>query len=156
MNHYNGYTPAERSRKLRASYKVFPNRSHPCYHKPCAICSDTATPVEPHTEDYSEPYRWEPPAEYPVCKTCHGRLHKRFNDPSGWAAYKLHLKRGGHGSDLKTPRMRDDVKRIALALARGESPALPTLRPPMATDLWWDSLTIDPASLTAVSARPRP
>lgn len=29
MQHYNGYTPSEQSKKLRASYKLYPNHSHP-------------------------------------------------------------------------------------------------------------------------------
>jgi len=156
MNFYNGYTPAERNKKLRASYKVFPNRSHPCYRGPCGICGNASAPVEPHTEDYSEPYRWEPPAEYPVCKRCHGRLHQRFNDPFAWAAYKLHLKRGGHGADLQAGKTAREVKTAALALSRGESPQLSALRPFDGTGRWWDALTVDPDSLTAGWARPRP
>ena len=156
MLYYNGYTPAERNRKLRASYNVFPNHTHPYYQGPCHLCGNPEAPVEPHSEDYSEPYRWEKPAEYAVCKTCHLRLHARFKDPSGWASYMLHVKRGGFGAELKnSAKIRSEVKRAALAIARGESPTLPVLRPFTARDLWWDALTVDPASLTAAWARPR-
>jgi hypothetical protein len=153
MTSYNGYTAAERNKKLRASYKLFPNHSHPYYQGPCHFCADPVGPVEPHSEDYSEPYLWEKPAEYAVCNTCHSRLHKRFANPSGWEAYKRHVKRGGYGADLKTPKIAREVRHAALA--RGESPELPPLRPFAVTDLWWDALTTDPASLTAVWARPR-
>ena len=155
MNYYNGYTPGERQKKLRASYKLFPNHSHPYYQGPCHICSDPVGPVEPHSEDYSEPYLWEKPAEYAVCKTCHSRLHKRFKNPMGWQAYKLHLKRGGYGAELKIPKFSREIKSAALALERGESPKIEPIRPLAGDHLWWDSLTTDPASLTETWARPR-
>ena len=155
MNPYNGYTGAERTRKLAASYKVYPNRSHPCYRGPCAICGNATVPVEPHTEDYSKPYLWEPPAEYPVCRTCHGRLHKRFNNPFAWSAYKLHLKRGGFGADLKIGKIAREVTAAAVALSRGDPPQLPALRAFAGTDPWWDALTVNPDSLTGQWARPR-
>src|SRR5437016_2312493 len=101
MDFYNGYTPQEREKKLRAMHKVFPGRSHPYYSGPCDMCGDVNAKVAPHTEDYSEPYRWERPAEFALCATCHGRLHKRFKNPLAWEAYKRHVKRGGWGSDLK-------------------------------------------------------
>lgn len=158
MDYYNGYTPQERNRKLRASYKVFPGRSHPYYQGPCHMCGDPSSPVEPHSEDYAEPYRWERPAEYALCKTCHGRLHKRFKSPFAWEAYKLHMRRGGYGSDLKSPPIARQVSQLAKALQRGVPFALAPLRQPRqpsASDAWWESLTIDPASLTAAWARPR-
>ena len=64
MNYYNGYTPKERDRKLQASHKIFPDHSHPYYKGACDMCGDPHSPVEPHSEDYSEPYLWERPAEY--------------------------------------------------------------------------------------------
>jgi hypothetical protein len=156
MNFYNGYTPKEREKKLRASYKVFPHRTHPLYRGPCQMCGNPTCPVEPHTEDYSEPYIWENPAEYAICKTCHGRLHKRFKSPYAWAAYKAHIKRGGFGADLRNPKVGQEVKALALAIEQGlEQPVLAPLRSFSQTDLWWDSLTLDPASLTEAWARPR-
>lgn len=155
MKYYNGYTPAERNKKLRISHQLFPNHTHPYYHGPCHLCGDPSAPVEPHSEDYSEPFLWEKPAEYAVCKTCHGRLHKRFDAPFGWAAYKLHVKRGGYGSDLKIARIATELRQAALALERGETPVLAALRATEPEDLWWDSLTTAPASLTASWARPR-
>lgn len=157
MDYYNGYTPKERGRKLRASYRIFPNRTHPLYGaKGCQICGNPACPVEPHTEDYSLPYLWDNPAEYAVCKTCHGRLHKRFKAPAAWEAYKRHIKRGGYGADLKDSGLLREVRLLAQAIGRGENRALSVLRDYIPGDSWWDSLTMDPASLTALWARPRP
>lgn len=159
MNCYNGYTPKERERKLRASYKAYPNHSHPFYQGACQICGDSRCAVEPHTEDYSEPYLWTNPAEYAVCKTCHSRLHKRFNSPFAWRAYKAHVSRGGFGSDLKTSSIRTGVTKFAKALEAGQEPSpLPTLpeRTVRPAGAWWDQLTLDSDSLTNPNFRPRP
>jgi len=161
MDYYNGYTPQERNRKLRASYKIFPNHSHPYYKGACHMCGDPNSPVEPHSEDYSEPYLWESPAEYAVCKTCHGRLHKRFKSPHAWEAYKFHLRRGGYGSDLKGPRVAREILNLAKSLESvggGSSFSLSPLSPPRqpsSPDAWWESLSVDPDALTATWARPR-
>ena len=105
MNYYNGYSPEERERKLRASHRLWPAwRGHPCSRPPCHLCGDPQAIVQPHSEDYSEPYEWEPPFTYALCRPCHSRIHKRFSDPPSWLAYKLHLRRGGYGSDLKSPK----------------------------------------------------
>lgn len=154
MEGYNGYTSKEREKKLRAMHKAFPNYSHPYYSGPCDICGDPESSVAPHSEDYSEPYLWERPAEYAVCRTCHSRLHKRFADPYAWAAYKAHLKRGGFGSDLKLVRNAAEVKRLASALEASGHIELAPMRP-IQNDRWWDQLTVDPASKTAAWARAR-
>jgi hypothetical protein len=158
MDHYNGYTPKERNRKLRASYKLFPSHTHPYYQGTCDMCGDPGSPVEPHSEDYSEPYLWERPAEYALCKTCHGRLHKRFNFPHAWESYKQHMRRGGYGSDLKSPPIARQVSTLAKSLQSGTTSTLsplPSPRQPAPSDAWWESLTIDPESLTAAWARVR-
>jgi hypothetical protein len=161
MDYYNGYTPKERNRKLRESYKVFPNRSHPYYTGACHMCGDPHSPVEPHSEDYSEPYHWDRPAEYALCKTCHDRLHKRFKSPHAWEAYKRYLRTGGYGSDLKEPRIAREVLNLAKSLESGSDgstcslPPLPPSRQPSSRDAWWESLSIRPEALTAAWARPR-
>ena len=158
MDYYNGYTPQERNRKLRASYKIFPDQSHPYYKGACHMCGDPDSPVEPHSEDYSEPYLWERPAEYAVCKTCHGRLHKRFKSPHAWEAYKLHLRRGGYGSDLKSPPLARQISNLAKSLQSGSSSVLPQLplpRKPSSAIAWWEALSVDPEALTASWARQR-
>jgi hypothetical protein len=157
MDFYNGYSPQERNRKLRASYKAFPNRSHPLYSGPCQLCGNPACNVEPHTEDYSEPYLWTNPAEYGVCKTCHSRLHKRFRSPHAWLAYKAHVRRGGYGADLKTSaRVCREVLEYARANALGISMILAPLRDRAFSGReWWEVLSLDPRTLTDSTARPR-
>jgi hypothetical protein len=155
MEPYNGYSSQERDRKLRAMHKQFPNYSHPYYTGSCHMCGDPQHPVAPHSEDYSEPYRWERPAEYALCSTCHARMHTRFKNCFAWNAYKLHIKRGGYGADLKKPSVAREVKKLTRALEAQESIELQVLRPFVQSDLWWDQLTVDPASKTAAWARPR-
>jgi len=140
------------------SNRVFPNCTHPLYHGPCQLCGDPDSPFEPHTEDYSEPYLWENPAEYAVCKRCHGRLHKRFKAPHAWMAYKMHVRRGGYGSDLKTDAVGTQVKQLARALAAGDpSPLPPFPRNRVSTGReWWEMLSVDARMLTDPDARPRP
>lgn len=162
MEYYNGYTPQERDRKLRAMHKVFPRRSHPYYQGACDMCGDPDSPVAPHTEDYSEPYLWERPAEYALCNACHGRLHKRFNSETrpnaqfSWAAYKNHVARGGYGCDLKSPPVARQIRKLAAALQSDEGFALEPLRHRASSrNSWWESLTTDPTSLKDPSFRPR-
>ncbi len=155
MEYYNGYTPQERNKKLREHYKRFPNHSHPYYAGPCHMCGDPDSAVAPHSEDYSEPFLWYQPAEYALCKTCHSRLHNRFRSPFAWEAYKHHLRRGGYGSDLKLPSVARSVRSLARALQAGGTLSLEPLRASPPPDAWWETLTTDPASLTAVWARKR-
>lgn len=158
MDHYNGYTPFERNRKLRALHKAYPGRSHPYYLGACHMCGDPHSPVAPHGEDYSEPYKWERPAVFALCATCHGRLHKRFKSPFAWEAYKRHLRRGGYGSDLKAmPSVGRQVRKLAKALEEGKHIPLGPIQDRRLSDVhaWWESLTTDPASLTASWARAR-
>jgi hypothetical protein len=155
MDFYNGYSPQERERKLRAMHKQFPDRSHPYYNGPCDLCGDPDSPVEPHTEDYSKPYLWERPAEYAVCKTCHNRIHKRFRSPYGWEAYKRHVRRGGYGADLKSSASARELLHLAKALERGESFELEPLRATSDRNLWWELLVCDPKTQTDPASRPK-
>ena len=41
--------------------------------------------------------------------------------PTSWLAYKAHLRRGGFGSDLKTPKVARDVTRLAKSFEDGHS-----------------------------------
>lgn len=158
MVFYNGYSPREREKKLRASYKIYPNHSHPYYHGSCHLCGDPGNPVEPHSEDYSEPYLWERPAEYAVCKTCHSRLHKRFKNPHAWLAYKIHLRRGGYGADLKKGTVAREIANLGNAIRAGVTqPSIPFIRKKSLTGTeWWEFLSVDEKTLTNPSARPRP
>ena len=158
MNPYNGYSGAEREAKLRARHKRRRAGLETQHQPPCAICRDPNLPVEPHAEDYAQPFLWEPPAEYGLCRTCHrSRLHKRFSSPLGWEAYKAHIRRGGYSSDLKQPGVAAEVRAYQRALdAGGPPPMLHALRFRESTlGAWWEQLTTDPMSLTASWARPR-
>jgi hypothetical protein len=158
MVYYNGYSPKEREKKRRASYKIYPNHSHPYYKGPCHVCGDPNSPVEPHSEDYSEPYLWERPAEYAVCKTCHSRLHKRFKNPHAWAAYKIHLRHGGYGSDLKIGIMAKKITELGSAVKAGlVPPSIQFIRQKSLTETeWWEKLSVEMRTLTDPTARPRP
>lgn len=120
------------------------------------MCGDPDSPVAPHTEDYSEPYLWEMPAEYALCNTCHLRLHRRFKSPFAWEAYTSHVRRGGYGSDLKIPKVARNIAKLAKALRDGESYELEPLKGrARSSGTWWERLTVDPTSLTDPSARLR-
>ena len=158
MNFYNGYSPAERAKKLAALHRLYPNHSHPYYQPPCHMCGDPTAKVQPHDEDYAEPYRWERPAIYAVCATCHARLHRRFNSPYSWLAFKMHLQRGGFGSDLRVHAVARAVARLAKRLESGEPFPLPLLRdrkPGLTGAEWWAVLSTDIACRDHPSGRPR-
>lgn len=142
MERYNGYTSSQRARKLRELHRQFPDRSHPYYTGPCDVCGDTNVSVSPHSEDYSEPFKWFRPAVYALCRTCHGRIHKRFNSPHSWDAYKWHLRRGGTASDLKQRTIASELSRISKAFADGTS-TLDRLGVPAKPDAWWEQLATE-------------
>jgi len=158
MNPYNGYTGAEREAKLKAQHareeQGLPSRPP----GPCAICDDQVAPLEAHSEDYSQPYLWGPPAEYALCKMCHvHRLHARFRNAELWEVHKAHVRRGGCSSDLKRPEIAAELVAFRAALKRNERYSLRILRPRTNTgDEWWERLLTDPVQLTDRTARPRP
>jgi hypothetical protein len=157
MNFYNGYGPNERNKKLAALHKLYPNRSHRYYQPPCHLCGDTKAAVQPHSEDYAEPFVWDRPAMYAVCSCCHSRLHGRFKSPASWLAYKAHLRRGGFGADLKDPKLSRELSRLAKGMEKGRPFALSSLperRQPTGSE-WWEFLTTDPRFLDQPFARPR-
>lgn len=145
MNPYNGYSGDERLAKLRAQHdrekQGLPR--HP--PGPCSICNDPNAPLEPHSEDYSKPYLWTPPAEYALCKMCHvHRLHARFRNPVLWEVYKAHVRRGGYSSDLKNPAVAAELAAFRAALQRKEYPRLRMLRPrEFDGKEWWEKLSTD-------------
>ena len=158
MNFYNGYTPKERNKKLAALHRFYPHYSHPYYQPPCHLCCDPAAKVQPHSEDYTETFRWERPAMYAVCSHCHSRLHGRFESPASWLAYKIHLRRGGFGSDLKTPKISRELTRLAKSLEARQPFSLSSLsghQPQLTGSEWWELLTTDPRFLDQPFAKPR-
>jgi hypothetical protein len=158
MNPYNGYTGAERAAKLRAWHVLRQQGLAPVWRAPCSICADPSAPVERHAEDYSLPFSWQPPAEYGLCRSCHrNHLHKRFLNPHGWQAYLAHVRRGGYSTDLHEPEIRGQLRAMKFALANSKRLTLPRLRVRRLTgNEWWERLSLDPKSLTASWARPRP
>ena len=153
MNWYNGYSPAERLSKLDEQHRLFGNGRLPPWSPPCQMCSDPTANVAPHDEDYSRPYRWTPPATYALCAICHRQLHLRFARPLAWAAYKAHLRRGGYGSDLPNRAVDRELTALITALRAGRPFGLEPMRKSQPAGMWWDRLTLDPASLTASWAR---
>lgn len=153
--YYNGFSPAERhaksqTRRSRHAQGVF---DPPPAKGRCMLCGDPkAERVEYHSEDYEEPFSWKPPACYVLCLPCHRHwLHRRFGNPTRWAAFKAHVRRGGYARDLKDkPAVKEELTNFAVALHTGEKP--PRLRRLRARRLtgkeWWEKLTVDPASRT--------
>jgi hypothetical protein len=156
MDFYNGYSPAERSRAGAAARReVVKGGLSPAMA--CMLCGDPSAHVELHSEDYSRPYCFEPPAAYWLCIPCHrNNLHKRFSDPSRWTAFLLHVERGGYASDLHQPHIRREVQHATAALRAGEAIALPQLRTRDQRDPWWRRLSLDERTKTDPAARPRP
>jgi len=126
--------------------------------KPCELCSDPNQPPSGwHSEDYSLPYLWAPPATFIVCNACHGRLHKRFNQPWDWRLYLLHLRAGGYGYEFTQRNSLKQRRAWMETLAAGGEVKLPAIRErPLTGQEWWQGLTLDPESLDAPWARPRP
>ena len=122
--------------------------SRPFEGAPCAMCGDPdRAPGEWHSEDYSEPFRFQPPESYPVCKACHGRIHKRFNaEPGEWVLFCTHLDEGAAVWGLVERAARSTTDgHTREALASGSSVTLaPSSRPRTPGARWWRSLTLDP------------
>jgi len=157
-NWYNGFTPQERARHIKASKRLIAAGEITPPTGPCDICSDPDAPVEYHCEDYAEPYRWSPPATYVLCLHCHrAKLHKRFQRPELWAAFLAHLRRGGFASDLNNPFIRIEFEYYRSQVKKGKTAVLRQLRPYTKTPgkEWFAHLRMDIESLRDPSARPR-
>jgi hypothetical protein len=125
---------------------------------PCQLCGDPSSPVEPHSEYYAKPYRWTPPDEYMVCKSCHMWIHNRFKQPLAWFDFKAHVRRDGYASEFSKGDAVKHHREAADARAAGSDYIWqPTQGRPARTGLdWWEHLTLNPESLVAAWARPRP
>jgi hypothetical protein len=156
---YNGYSPKEREAKFKVlKRKIAVGEIAPA-SGPCALCGDPEVQVEYHSEDYSEPYLWEPPAVLTLCEECHRRkLHQRFRRPAVWQVFLAHVRRGGYARELGDPRIKKELRKARVALERGERVALDQLRPydRISGSEWFATLRMDAESLTDPKARPRP
>lgn len=99
---YNGFSPAERSAKLKALKLCMAVGAVPMPAGSCALCGDTDAALEYHSEDYSQPYKWAPPAMFVVCRVCHrSHLHRRFSNSERWELFVRHVATGGTARTLQ-------------------------------------------------------
>lgn len=155
---YNGYDAKWRNRILRAYHRGEAGRDFTFAGKSCGLCGDPdRKPTEWHSEDYSEPFLFVPPATYAMCSACHGRLHKRFDQPAGhWRLFCQHVLAGGYGNEFTKLYSHAKREELSARLMAGEKLTLPTLRQRTDGDDWWLGLSLDPETRIAAWARPRP
>ena len=156
MDAYNGYTGKEREAKLQEYKRLRAMGKTEKAEPPCQLCGNDDCEVESHSEDYSQPYKWRPPQEYLVCRSCHLWIHKRFEQPETWNDFKAHVKRGGYASEFAAVAVKAERKNAAQARAQKTEFKWKMTEGRAARQGWWDYLTLDPESKTARSARPRP
>lgn len=154
---YNGYSWEQRAKKLRHRGSLS-DRDQEWHNLPCALCGDPdRDPKERHSEDYSEPFLFSPPHTYPLCKSCHLRLHKRFKRPAEeWELFCLHVEAGGYGREFVSTYPAANRKVLCNRIRQGELIRPEPVRPIKGRSPWWRQLTLDPESLDAPWARPRP
>ncbi len=146
MDWYNGYSPSERNAMGRA---LAPSVAK---EPPCAMCGDPNPPkMQTHAEDYSIPYRWLPPAAYPVCIRCHSRLHSRFDAPLRWKSFLIFLRRGWYAREVPSEEL-NRLTRLGEAYPWPELPHDPPVRS-ASNAWWWELLTMDKASQRSPAAR---
>ena len=190
-NPYNGYTWKQREAIIPAHKRLeqigdLEPLAYLLSKGPCEVCGDpgeTEPPKQSHSEDYSPPYRFSPPATFIVCAVCHLRLHKRFPDksgkPSDWRLFLAHLRSGGYGREFTSWYSLEKRRAWQAQIEAGDFVSLPSPRQrkltgeewwqtgatlqttsPVQRHLtgkeWWQTLTLDPESLIATWARPRP
>lgn len=156
---YNGYSWKLREKIIPVSKHHRAAEGYQAPSRECDMCGDPECPPDSwHSEDYSEPYLFEPPATYLLCNVCHLRIHKRFNEPAeNWHLYLEHLRVGGFGREFTSVHSLPARRKYASALKDQQPIHLPEIRSRAASDeRWWEQLTLDPESLSAVWARPRP
>lgn len=165
-NSYNGYTWKQREAIIPARKRLALNDPVLAYMQsngPCEICGDPGDPDHPndwHSEDYSRPYLFRPPATFILCNVCHSRIHKRFPDkngkPSDWMVYLEHLRSGGYGREFVAHPRKQRLEWQA-QIEAGKTIVVPSRRQRKLTGQeWWQTLSLDPESMDAPWARPRP
>lgn len=155
---YNGYNGRQRGStgKPLKAYLASLDPSAPPH--PCGLCGDPDRPRNQwHSEDYSSPQTVAPPQTYPLCNACHGRIHKRFKAPAGeWELFCRHVDAGGYGREFTGLYSGAARKRMCEAVATGQPVNVACIRQRLESPAWWRDLTLDPESLIAPWARPRP
>lgn len=151
MNSYNGFSGRQRQASLRAMHRDLASGAAMPPQGPCQLCGDPDVAVEYHSEDYSEPFSYTPPATYALCRHCHrSRLHKRFENPLGWETFKAHVRRGGYARDTRLHRVKKELSRYQKALEAGERLSLERLRERAPDgDDWWEVLSTVPVEAEA-------
>lgn len=155
---YNGYNGRQRNsigKPLKAYLATLDPTAPPHL---CGLCGDPDRPRSQwHSEDYSSPQTVAPPQTYPLCNACHGRIHKRFRAPAGeWELFCRHIDAGGHGREFTALYSASARKRMCEAVAVGQPVDMAVIRQRPDGPAWWRALTLDPLSLIAPWARPRP
>lgn len=159
---YNGYSWKARNKKFDELKRRIADGRQRAPEGPCDLCGDPGDPevtFEYHDEDYSDPYLWEPPVMYCLCQSCHRhRLHQRFRYPAAWAAFLTHVRRGGYAREMNDPECKREVAAYRKSLAKGHTSLLRPLRPcsGVSGQEWFARLSLDRATMTAATARPRP
>ncbi|MGN3973639.1 hypothetical protein [Tsuneonella sp. SYSU-LHT278] len=155
---YNGYSWKQRDLILKAYRRGEAGPDFVLEGKPCGLCGNPDRPAgEWHSEDYSQPFTFEPPQTYPLCKPCHLRLHKRFNQPAEeWELFCRHVEAGGYGSEFVSSYPLGKRRDLCAKIRVGEPFGVAPIRRRTVSSPWWRELTLDPESLDAAWARPRP
>ena len=81
---YNGFTHEQRVRKWQAlDLAVRMGLEIPAEQFPCSVCGASPSPsIAYHSEDYGTMN-----GHYPVCRSCHMKIHNRLKNPERWAAF---------------------------------------------------------------------
>ncbi len=100
MNSYNGFSPRQRYRALdwlKGEYKAGRR------HRPtrCDACGQTEGVIEPHSENYSEPFG-DHIGAFGLCYRCHLMIHCRFRSKEAWDAYRQAIREGKRFQALYT------------------------------------------------------
>jgi hypothetical protein len=157
MAWYNGYPEKQREAKYKVLQQLLRGGILTPPPGPCMLCGDPEILLEPHSEDYSDPFLWDPPAMYWLCRNCHrSKLHGRFRNPGLWTAFLAHVRRGGYAREWNEPSRQKEIRQFRAALKKGDVETLPMIRSRNVLDDWWERLSTDPRALTSEWARPRP
>lgn len=115
---YNGFTPAERAKAAAWAKKEWMAGRLPTPSHACCVCGQSEGIVEPHSEDYSEPYGPHVGA-FAVCYRCHQLMHARFRNPG---AFRWYTEQVRGGAQFAPATERDYGRYIVPLLTQREKP----------------------------------